>query len=124
MTSKMLKAYSFLFYLICLLFGFFLGVSYAVITEAGKDQMLAAGAIVIGYGVISAIIAFILSLFASNKLSPKTIIRLNILLSIFILGFTLFYKLKFDKRQKEKVGEVIGYHESNQVFKLTKPFNL
>jgi uncharacterized protein YacL len=104
----MLKAHSFLFYLICFLLGFFIGVSYAGFIEAGKDQMLAGGAIVLGYGVIGAVLGLILSLFSVSRLSSKSIVRLNILFAVFILAFVLYYKLSFDRRQKAKSQEKIG----------------
>lgn len=79
-----------------------MGVSYAGVVEAAKGQMLAGGAIVVGYGVISAVIGFIISLVIAYKINRRIIIKLNILLAIFIAGFWAYYQIKYQQRQDAK----------------------
>ncbi|MDX1317257.1 MAG: hypothetical protein R3262_06895, partial [Xanthomarina gelatinilytica] len=67
MAHQAVKPYSFLMYFLAIIAFFFLGIVYANITEAGKGQMLAGGAIVFGYGVIGAFIGLCLSIFTAIK---------------------------------------------------------
>ncbi len=105
MAHRMLKPYSFLLYFLALITFFFVGLSYAGIVEAGKNQGLAGGAIVVGYGVISAVIGLIIALFISYKTSRKSIFRLNIFLALSIVGFYSWFHVKYLKSQKEKEQE-------------------
>lgn len=102
MAHQMLKAYSFLLYFLAVLTSFFVGVTYAGIVEAGKNQGLAGGAIVLGYGVIGAFFGFIIALFIANKTNRRIIFRLNIILTISIICFYIYYHLKFLERQKAR----------------------
>ncbi|WP_158858866.1 hypothetical protein [Lunatibacter salilacus] len=102
MAHQMLKPYSFLLYLLSFITSFFLGMSYAGIIEAGKNQGLAGGAIVFGYGVIAAVIGLIISFIVSNKSNRKIILRLNIILALCIAGFYGYFHVRFLERQKEK----------------------
>lgn len=102
MAHQMIKPYSFLLYLLAFVCFFFIGVSYAGVIEAAKGQMLAGGAIVVGYGVAGAFIGFLLSLIVANKMDRKIIIKLNIALAIFIVGFWAYYQIKYQQRQNAK----------------------
>lgn len=108
----MLKPYSFLLYFLALIAFFFLGIIYAGLINAGKGQMLAGGAIVLGYGVIGAFIGFIISLFAAKKLNRKTIIRVNIILALSIIGFYGYFHLKYLEKQKAKEHEKQEFNKS------------
>ncbi|MBK9257547.1 MAG: hypothetical protein IPM42_18965 [Saprospiraceae bacterium] len=102
MANQMLKPYSFLLYLLALLTFFFIGMSYAGIVGAGKNQGLAGGAIVVVYGLISAVIGLIIALFISYKSDRNLIFRINIILSVFSVGFYVYYHIKNTERQKVK----------------------
>jgi len=102
MKRPFFKAYSFLFYILAFVTSFFIGLSYASYIEAGKGQMLAGGAIVLGYGVIAAFMGFLISIFVVYKANRKLIVRLNIVLAISIAAFYLYYHLKYLEKQKEK----------------------
>mgnify|MGYP000173900014 CR=1 FL=1 len=102
MAHKMFKAYSFLMYFLALIAFFFLGLIYAGITEAGKGQMLAGGAIVFGYGVIGAFIGLCLALVLAYNLKRHWIIKINILLTLIIAASFAYFTIKYQKRQKEK----------------------
>ena len=105
MAHHMIKPYSFLLYFLALLCFFFIGVSYAGFVDAGKNQGLAGGAIVLGYGVMSASIGLIASLFLASKTSRKTIFTTNIILALSILAFWAYYHLKYLERKKTKALE-------------------
>lgn len=84
--------------------GFFIGILYATIIEAGKGQMLAAGAIVLGYGVIGAFIGLILSIFLSikYKTKPNLIALINKISFVLILGFIVFFWVKYQLNESKK----------------------
>lgn len=89
-----------------MLFACFLGgIFISGLLGAGKNQGLAGGAIVVGYGVISSIIGFISSFIIASVVNIKTIIKANwiLLISISItVGYT-YYKFSIrDKVQKEE----------------------
>lgn len=103
MAHKLLKLYSFLLYLLTLICFFFIGITIAGIVDAGKNQGLAGGAIVLGYAVITALIGLIISLFVASKTNRKIIFRLNIILALSIVAFFAYYQIKYMKRQQAKV---------------------
>lgn len=105
MAHQMLKPYSFLLYFLAIIFFFFVGLSFAGWMEAGKNQGLAGGAIVFGYGVLGAIIGLLVALFVARSISRKLIIRFNIVLALCILAFYAFYHIRFLERQKERKQE-------------------
>lgn len=90
------------FYLLSILTFFFLGVIYVAITGAAKDQGLAGGAIVIGYGFMGAFIGLLISVILVRYLNNKSIIGANIAMLVIILGFILYFFLKFKEREKSK----------------------
>jgi hypothetical protein len=84
---------------------FIAGMYFAGLIEAGKNQGLAGGAIVLGWGVLFAGIAFLLSLFISYYLEHKKIIKLNWILVVLLLigyGVTHYRFVKRDQLQQEK----------------------
>lgn len=99
----MAKPYSFLMYFLAIIAFFFLGLVYAGITEAGKGQMLAGGAIVFGYGVIGAFIGLCVSLFTAFKAQRHIIIKINGLLVFIIAASFLYFYLNYQKREQEKL---------------------
>ena len=105
MSHKLLKLYSFLLYILAIITFFFVGISVAGIVDAGKNQGLAGGAIVLGYAVVGAVIGLILSLLVANKTSRKVIFRLNIILALSILGFIAYYQIRYQNRQEAKMKE-------------------
>jgi len=102
MAHQAVKPYSFLMYFLASIAFFFLGLAYAGVTQAGKGQMLASGAIVLGYGVIGMLIGFILALIAAFKVRRSIILRLNVVLILIIAASLIFLKIKNQKRQKAR----------------------
>ena len=90
----MLKPASLLLYLQTLVLFFVIGATFAAISGKAQGQGLAGGAIIISYGILLAVVAFLVSLFVAWNATVKTIIRLNKLLFAFVLFFalTIFYR--------------------------------
>ncbi|MEW4925556.1 hypothetical protein [Algibacter sp. 2305UL17-15] len=105
MAHQMLKGYSFLLYFLMLIASFFAGLTYAGIVGAGKNQGLAGGAIVLGYGVMGAVIGLVVSLIVANKAKRKIIIWLNVALAVSIVCFWGYYHMKYLEKQKAKALE-------------------
>ena len=102
-----------LFYVLFFLVGFFLGIQIANIVEAGKGQMLAGGAIVLGYGVVGAFLGLAVSIFLSVVFKSKQakVILLNKILAIALIIFIAFFWIKYQNRltQKEdKIGAILN----------------
>lgn len=97
-----------LFYILFFLVGFFLGIQVADIVDAGKGQMLAGGAIVLGYGVVGAFLGLIVSIFLSiiYKTKPSAIILLNKILTVLLLCLWFFFYLKYQKREAQKDNQI------------------
>lgn len=106
------------FYLLSVLTFFFVGVIYVAITGAAKNQGLAGGAIVFGYGIMGAFIGLILSIIFVRKLNHKAIIYANIVLLVIILAFVGYFYFKFNERQKTKT-EDTGLYQKDPKFLLT-----
>ncbi|WP_425077736.1 hypothetical protein [Psychroserpens sp. S379A] len=113
MAHRAIKPYSLLLYLLALVAAFFLGLVYANITEAGKGQMLAGGAIVLGYAVLGALIGLVLSLIVAFKSKRSIIIKLNILLAVLIVASIIFFRIRYQKRQQKKL--------ENEPIKIEQP---
>lgn len=88
------KLSNLLFYLLITFIAFFLGMLLAGITGAGKGQGLAGGAIVFGYGVISAGVVFVISIFLAQWFGSAIVVRLNkiMLVVVAVMMALLFYR--------------------------------
>lgn len=103
--KKLLKPASLLFNLLSLLVFFIVGMYVAGWMEAGENQGLAGGAIVLGWGVLFGVIAFIASFFATYHLAHKKIIVGNWVLFVILLlgyGITHYRFMQRDKLQQER----------------------
>lgn len=83
--DKLFKLASILMYMLTLLLFFIVGMTIAGVTGVAKNQGLAGGAIVFFYGIITAIIAFIVALFVAFKTTPETILKINKILGVLLL---------------------------------------
>jgi len=108
--KTILKPARIAFYLLMLLTFFVVGLYIAGLVDAGKGQGLAGGAIVFGYGVISAGIAFVLSFFIAHLLPHKILKILNWLLLVLFILLCGFKYMEFKERDKKQ-------QEENQQFK-------
>ena len=100
--KKLLKPASLTFCFLMAVVFFVTGIYLAGLFGAGENQGLAAGAIVIGWGVLSAGVAFILSLFTVYRVLHKTIVRLNFLLLFVVVILYGITHYRFIQKQKEK----------------------
>ncbi|KAA3618230.1 MAG: hypothetical protein DWP94_14645, partial [Flavobacterium sp.] len=107
--KKLLKPACIGFYFLMLLSFFIVGLFYAGAIDAGKNQGLAGGAIVVGYGVLFGGIAFVASFFIAYHLNLKIIKIINWVLLVLILTTwsIKFYEFRqWDKLQEEKSKEI------------------
>lgn len=89
-----------------------MGISYALLIEAGKDQMLAGGAIVLGYGVLGSAIGLVIALFLAAKGSKKLIKRINIIMLFMIAFYWIYFSVKHRQRNKQKQE---GFHKTEKM---------
>lgn len=101
--NKFIKPASILFYLLSFLVFVILGASFAGITGAADDQGLAAGAIVLGYGIISGFVAIVASIVLVSRVSHKFVIIANriLFLLFLVLIAMLFVRQKMRKKAKD-----------------------
>ncbi len=101
--KKLLKPANIAFYFLMLLVFFAIGLYVAGLLGAGKNQGLAGGAIVLGYGVVFGIIAFISSFFIAYQIKHKLIIRFNwILLLLLVLAYGITHYRYLERQNKQK----------------------
>ncbi|PNQ75293.1 hypothetical protein C1T31_03940 [Hanstruepera neustonica] len=101
--KSLFKPYSLLLYLLVVIAFFFLGVIYAGVTDAAKDQVLAGGAIVLGYGIISSFFALLLAFFLAYQSSRNTILTINKVLGVIVVLSLGYFIWKFyTKTQQER----------------------
>jgi hypothetical protein len=98
--KKLLKPACIGFYILMLLFFFVVGLYFAAAIDAGKGQGLAGGAIVLGYGVLFAGIAFVGSFFIAYFLDLKIIKIINWVLLILLLASWSYTYYQFQQRDK------------------------
>lgn len=103
MAHQLVRPYSFLMYFLAIIAFFLLGLVYAGIIEAGKGQMLAAGAIILGYGVLGAFIGLCASFFIAFNAPRPLIIKINGFLALIIIASFTYLTLKYQQRQREKL---------------------
>ena len=99
---KLLKPINLLFYFLSLINFIFIGIYFAVITDAAKGQGLAGGAIVLGYGVITGAVALIVSIFLAYYIEDKIIILLNKILGILLALFIIITAYRILTREKKE----------------------
>ncbi len=85
--KKLFQLASLLLYFFVIFVFFFAGVYFAILTKAAEGQGLAGGAIVLGYGVISACIALLFSLVVAYHASEEVVVKLNKVLGVIFLIF-------------------------------------
>lgn len=89
------KPSNILFYFLSALVFFFLGMIFAGVTNAGKDQGLAAGAIVFGYGIISGFVACISAILAVRILKEHYVVLMNKIFGVIIITLLAFFIYRF-----------------------------
>ncbi len=103
--KNLFKPASFALYLLSIPIFFIVGIMVAKWTGAGEGQMLAGGAIVLGYGVMGSGIGLVLALIYAYLSPVKRIIRTNwVLLVLMLIGYGYNY-YQYTQRKKDKEPE-------------------
>jgi len=89
------KPSNILFYFLSAVVFFFLGMIFAGITNAGKDQGLAAGAIVFSYGVISGFVGSLSAIIVARILQERYIILINKIFAVIVIILVTFFVYRF-----------------------------
>jgi len=97
-----LKPYSLLLYLLASIAFFFVGLGVAGLVGAGKNQGLAGGAIVLGYGVITAFFSFIAAIILVSNSNKSLIVKCNKILTIVIITFIGYFTWNYQTNIKPK----------------------
>ncbi len=105
--KKGFKPASIAFYFLMLIVFFIIGIYIAGFVGAGKNQMLAGGAIVVGWGVLFAAIAFFASFFIVYYTQHRNIVRLNWILLVLLVILYGITQYRYIERQKEKKNEEV-----------------
>ncbi len=103
--KKFLKPANIGFYILMLFVCFTLGLYFAGAIEAGKNQGLAGGAIVFGYGVLFGGVGFIASFFIAYFVNTKVIVKINYALLILLLATLGSKYFEFSQRNKAQKEE-------------------
>jgi len=119
--QKYFKLANIAFYILMFIVFFFVGVYVAGILGAGKNQMLAGGAIVLGWGVLFAGIAFIVSFFIVHYIEHPVIVRLNWILLVLLLILYGITHYRYIERQKEENKKNMGI--ADKEMNETKPIS-
>ncbi len=101
---KFFKPARIAFYILMLVTFFIVGLYFAWLIDAGKGQGLAGGAIVVGYGVLFAGIAFIASFFIAHFAPHKYIVYSNMVLLVVIIiayGITHYRYVQLENAKDE-----------------------
>ena len=106
--KKYFKPASILLYFLVLLTFFILGTLISSVLGAAANQGLAGGAIVLGYGVITAAIAFVVAIVLAGQLQHRQIIRVNQILGalLVILVVSLFIRFKLKQHESNSTGNI------------------
>jgi len=100
--KKLLKPASLLFYFLMVIVFFFIGLYLAKLVGAGKGQMLAGGATVLFYGLVSSGIAFTLALFVAHGVNHNTLIKFNKVLGVLFFLIVSITAYKVITREKKE----------------------
>lgn len=83
--NRIFKPASLLMYVLVGLVFFVVGAAVSGVADVAKGQGLAGGAIVVYYGIVTAIVAFIASLFIAYKTSNDAVVRINKIFGVLLL---------------------------------------
>lgn len=111
------------FYILMLLVFFILGLFFAGYIEAGKNQGLAGGAIVLGYGVLFGGIAFVASFFIAHFLEISKLKIINWILLVLLLAACgyIYYEIKNRDALQEEINEP---YQNTTPTETTEPVSL
>ncbi|NHE56917.1 MFS transporter [Cyclobacterium plantarum] len=123
--KKLFKPASLLFSLLSLVVFFLIGMLYAGWIDAGKGQGLAGGAIVLGWGVIFALIAFVVSFFLTYRIVHKKIIVLNwVLFALLLAGYGIIHYNYVQREKSKEKNDIPPMEKPNAPSKTTDPASM
>ena len=105
--KKLIRPASILFCFLIVVIFFLAGMYLAKLVGAAKSQGLAGGAIVLFYGLVSAVIAFIVALVMVYQVRHGTIVKANWVFGIIFLLLVslLAYRIKTLDKNEEPVND-------------------
>lgn len=118
--SDFFKSARIVFYLLATIVTFIIGIYIAGMLGAGEGQMLAAAAIVIGYGIMAAFFALIASLLLVRVIPMATLVRVNWLLAAILLLLIGLTYIRFLEREKERALQTALDHKPKVTLAATK----
>lgn len=89
--KRFLAARSILLCILSLIDFFFVGVGFAIATDAGKGMGMFGAIVLLTYGAASGLLALILAIFLVRNLEEKAVTRLNVMLLILFLLFSSYF---------------------------------
>ena len=98
---KYFRVSSILLYLLAIVFGFLFTALTCKFLGVGKNQGLAAAAIVIMYALMGALACLIFSVILIKTQTPTRIRKYNILLAIVVFLACVYLKVDYDKRMND-----------------------
>lgn len=107
--KKYFRASSILLYLLATVLGFLITALTCKFLGVGKNQGLAAAAIVIMYAFMGALACLILSVILIKTQPPPRIRKYNVLLAIIVFLACAYLKIDYDKRMRDS-----GYNNEIQ----------
>lgn len=115
--NKFFKPSSVVLYFLLIFLFFILGAIVAGISGVAKNQGLAGGAIVLGYGIMTALGGFILSIIFVTRVNVKNIKKTNWFLLALLLIIMAVMKFRFDSNKSPNNSQ----QEVNQPKTTTSP---
>lgn len=100
--KKMINRASLLLYFQTILVFFFVGITYAGLTSAAKGQGLAGGAIILGYGVLFACVAFIASILVAYYVRDRIVVIINRIMAIMLIIAIGILTYRFMNRERNE----------------------
>lgn len=104
--KKYFKPSSLLFYLFTLLIFFIIGTAIASWSGVADNQGLAAAAIVLGYGVLTAAIALVVAIISVRWINPLFLRKINITLVVLLAIAIGILTVRFYNRQSSKESDL------------------
>ncbi|MBN2172845.1 MAG: ABC transporter ATP-binding protein [Bacteroidales bacterium] len=120
--KQYLKPANFIYLILVALLFFILGALISSLLGVAKDQGLAAGAIVVGYGVITGIVALFLALISLRFIPSRMIVKINYFFTLALMVFIALLFLKISKGNPAGKGlSYVSTDNSTGVMQLIEP---
>ena len=101
--KKVFQPAALLFYFLVLMTFLLLGMTFAGFTDAAKGQGLAGGTIILGYGVLFAVIALPIAVFMAYRTANKSLVIANKILAVVLIIAFSITTYRYQVRNKKNV---------------------